>query len=126
MAAESSSREASKDQMESVIDDLIRDILHEPGASPDGPGRDMAATAAVLEQVLGGGRGRSRTGTVERLLLAEAFAAELADALAPALADRLAPRLIKALEQLMAEEGPAKKPAAAARPGGQARKSDAR
>ncbi len=126
MAAESS-RESSKDQMDAVIDDLIRDIFNEPGPSSESHVRDMATTAALFEQVLGSGRARTRGGALEKMLLTEAFASELADALAPALAERLAPRLMKALEQVMAEEGPAsKKPASSGRPGGQGRKPDAR
>jgi hypothetical protein len=126
MAAESS-RESGRDQMDAVIDDLIRDIFNEPGPSAESTARDMATTAALFEQVLGPGRVRSRGGALEKMLMAEAFAAELADALAPALAERLAPRLMKALEQLMAEGGPAaKKPASSGRPGGQGRKPEAR
>ncbi len=109
--------------MESVIDDLIRDIFQDSGTSPGSSGRDMAATAALFEQAFGSGRGRSRAGMLEKMLLAEAFAAELADALAPALADRLAPRLMNALDQHVADEAQAKKPASAARPSGQGKKS---
>jgi hypothetical protein len=125
MAVESS-KETTGEQVESMIDDLIREILNESGASPDSSMRGMAGTAALFETAFGSARGGSRISTVERVLVAEAFAAELAEALAPALADQLAPRLIKAMEQLATSEAAAKKPAPAARSASHGRKPDAK
>jgi hypothetical protein len=121
MALESSS-ETGEDQVESLIDDLIREIFNEPGAPSESSVRGMATSAALLEAAFGSVRGASRSSAVERVLLAEAFAAELADALAPALAEQLAPRLMKALEQRVADEGAGKKPAPGGRPGSQGKK----
>jgi hypothetical protein len=125
MAVESS-KETGEDQVDSLIDDLIRDILNESGASSESSVRGMATTAALLEMAFGSTGGASRTSMVERLLLAQAFASELADALAPALAEQLAPRLMKALEHVMTVESASKKPASAGRPSGQGRRSEAK
>ena len=119
MAVESP-RETGQDQVESLIDDLIHDIFREPAAPPETSERGMAATSALLEAAFGASRG-TRTAVLERVLLAEAFAAELAEALAPALAEQLAPRLIKALDQATAGQPGGKKPAPGGRTGGQRR-----
>lgn len=107
-----------------LIDDLIQDIMSEAGGSSE------TAARGTLESVFGTGRGSARTPGLERLLIAEAFAAELADALAPALAEQLAPRLLTAMEQLMAAEQSGKKaekPASSGRAGGsQGRKPTAK
>jgi hypothetical protein len=116
MAVESS-KETPKAQLESLIDDLIHDIFNESGGSPESPMRGMATTTSLFENVLGSARGGPRTSMVERMLLAEAFAAELADALAPALAEQLAPRLMKAMDKLAASQAPGEKPASSGRPG---------
>src|SRR5215472_10934058 len=108
MAGESF-KESSEKQVESLIDELISEIFRESGASAERSKSGMAATAALLETALGPGRTASRTSVLERLFLAQAFAAELAEALAPALAEQLAPRLLKALEELMNETGPGDK-----------------
>ncbi len=108
-------------QVEALIDELIRDIFKDSGGSSDV--RGMATTAALFETAFGSARGGSRVSVLERLVLAEAFAAELADALAPVLAEQLAPRLIKALEHITASEAEAKQPAAAGS-AGQARKPE--
>ena len=63
---------------------------------------------------------------LERLVLAEAFAAELADALAPALAEQLAPRLLKSLEEELMAETERKKPTPASRSGASGRKPEAK
>ena len=120
-----SSRQANEDEVESLVDDLIRDILNESGGSADSsiPG-GMATTAALLETAFGSKRGASEISMIERLLLAQAFAAELADALAPALAEQLAPRLLKGLEMYMATDSSGKKPESATRSSSQARKQD--
>jgi hypothetical protein len=126
MAGESS-RQASEDEVESLVDDLIREILNESGGSAESsmPG-GMATTAALFETAFGSKRRASETSMIERLLLAQAFAAELADALAPALAEQLAPRLLKGLEMHMAADSTSKKPQSGARSSSQARKQDAR
>ena len=115
MAVESS-KETGEDQVESFVDDLIKDILNESGVSSDSPVRGMATTAALFETAFGSSRTASRTSMVERLLVAEAFASELADALAPPLAEQLAPRLMKAMEQFTSAEAGSKKPASSAQP----------
>jgi hypothetical protein len=112
-------KETDGHQAESLIDDVIRDIFTERGAPSETSMAGMATTAALLETAFGSMRGASRTSTLERVLLAEAFASELAEALAPALAEQLAPRLMKALEHLTTAEAAGKKPASAARSGGQ-------
>ena len=125
MAGESS-KESTADQIESLIDDLIRDIFNETGRSSGSPMRGMATTAALFETAFGSTRGANRTSMLERVLLTEAFAAELADALAPALAEQLTPRLIKVMEQLTAGAAAAKKPEPAARSSGQGSKQEGR
>lgn len=121
MAAESS-KEASEDRVESLIDDLIYDILSEPSAAAEPSVRDAAA---LFERAFGPVKG-ARISTVERVVLAEAFASELAETLAPALAAQLAPRLLKALERLTTDEGAGRKPTSAARSGSEGRKPGAK
>jgi hypothetical protein len=118
-------KETSENKVESLIDELINEIFGESGVLADSSKSGMAATAALLESAFGSGRKGSRTSMLERLFLAQAFAAELADAIAPALAEQLAPRLLKALEELTKETGE-KKPAPPARSSGQSRKPDAK
>ena len=122
MAVESS-KETGEDQVESLIDELIRDILNDSGVSSESSTRGMP-TAALFETVFGSTKWASRISMLDRLLVAQAFAAELAEALAPALAEQLAPRLLKALEQFMTTEAATKKPTSATRSGSQTRKSD--
>ena len=120
-----SPRETSENQVESLIDDLIHDIFREPATPPETSARGLAATSALLEAAFGASR-ETRASVLERVLLAEAFAAELAEALAPALAEQLAPRLIKALDRAAAEQpGGGRKPGPGGRAGGQ-RKPDAK
>jgi hypothetical protein len=119
-------KETGGDQVESLIDDLIRDIFNEPGASSESSMPGTATMAALFERTFGSMRGASRSSMLERLLLAQAFASELAEALAPALAKQLAPRLMKALEHLTTGEAADQKPASAARPGGHGRKPEAK
>ena len=117
MAVESS-RETSEEQVASLIDDLIHDIFRDSGTVSEPSTRGAAATSALLESAFGATRDL-RISQLERLLLAEAFAAELAEALAPALAEQLAPRLMKALDRAMPAEPGGKKPGPGGRAGGQ-------
>jgi len=121
MALESS----KEDQVEGLIDDLIRDILSDSKASAGSPMRGAGTTAALFETALGSMRGDSRTSMLERLLIAEVFASELAEALAPVLAEQLAPRLMKSFEQLATDAG-GRKPTAGSRSTSQRRKSEGR
>jgi hypothetical protein len=125
MAAESS-KEATDDQVESFVDELIGKIFTDGGSSAEPPARNMAATAALFEAAFGGKHSASRTPMLEQVLLAQTFADELADALAPALAEQLAPRLLAALQELMTAE-PAdtgRRPTPNGRSGSQSRKPD--
>lgn len=116
MAGESS-KEPGEDRVESLIDDLISDILSESGGAAES---SVRGTAALFETAFGPPKG-ARVSALDRLLLAEAFASELAEALAPALAAQLAPRLMKALERLTSDGGAGRKPASA-RSGSEGRK----
>jgi hypothetical protein len=89
MAAESP--ETGQDQLESLIDDLIREKK-----------ADLIEAASALS------RTPSRTSALERLLLAEAVASALADALAPTLAEAFAPKVLERLEQLTTGESTGK------------------
>lgn len=118
-------KETGEEQVESLIDDLIHDIFRESGMHSETSSRGMAATSALFEAAAGAGRD-VRLPALERLLIVEAFAAEVAEALAPVLADQLTPRLMKALDQVMAGQGAVKKPAPAGRAGTQGRKPEVR
>jgi hypothetical protein len=107
MAAESS-KEPGQDHVESLIDDLIRDILNEAGGFSKSAGGGRMPTATLIETAIASPRAGSRTSMLERLLLAEAFASALANAIAPALADALAPRVMKVLEESMSGDMPGK------------------
>jgi len=121
MAGESS-RETADDQVESLVDELITEILGESGVAAESSMRGKATTAALFETAFGATRKASRMSMLERLLVAQAFAAELAEALAPALAEQLAPRLLKSLEELMTVEPASKRPTSTPRASGQGRK----
>ncbi len=123
MAGESA-KDTGQDQPESLIDDLISEILSEGSLSSQAAGRGKA-TASLLETAFASTLAGSKASMLERLLLAEAFGSALAEALAPALADLLAPRLMKYLEQLMAGESSRRGPARAGSPSGPARKPGA-
>jgi hypothetical protein len=125
MAGESS-QETADNQVESLIDELITEILGESGVAAESPMRGKATTAALFETAFGSKRQASRISMLERLLIAQAFAAELADALAPALAEQLAPRLLKSMEELMTVEAQGKRPTSAPRASGQGRKPQAK
>jgi len=123
MAGESP-KETAEGQVETLIDELISEIFSDSGASTDSSMRGMATTAALLETAFGSTRTSTKASVVERLFLAQAFAAELADALAPALAEQLAPRLLKSMEELMAQTADGKPTPAASRSGSQTRKTE--
>jgi hypothetical protein len=128
MAGESS-KETREEQVESLIDDLIRDIFNESGGPSEFSAmRGMGTTAALFETALGSSKSATRTSMLERVIVAQFFASELAEALAPALAEQLAPRLLKSLEESMASQAAGKKPPqpSASRSSGQARKADAK
>lgn len=92
MAAESRNQ-SGHDPAESLIDDLIHDILSSAGKPPKGaaPG----SVRALIETALAT---PSQTSALERMLVAQTVAATLADALAPAIAEALTPEIMKALE----------------------------
>jgi hypothetical protein len=125
MAGESP-KDTGEDRVESLIDELIGDILNEAGPHAETPARGLATAAALFETAFGSGAKQSRASMLERIFIAEAFASELADALAPTLAEQLAPRLIRALEQYMADKSEGKKPEPGGRTGSQSRKSEGR
>jgi hypothetical protein len=123
MAAESH-KDTGQDQAESLIDDLIRDILNEAGASSRSAVGGRAPMAALFETAIASPRAASRASMLERLLLAEAFASALAEALAPALAEVLAPRVMKVLEQSTTGESAGK--GSATGPSERGRKSESK
>jgi hypothetical protein len=125
MAAESS-RETGQDHIESMIDDVIRDILNEAGASSKAAVRGRTSTAALIETAIAAPLVMSRPSTLERVLLAEAFASALAEALAPALAEVLAPSIMKTLERSTTGEAAGKGRRQAAGGSERGRKSETR
>jgi len=120
MAAEPSNKPAH-DQLESLIDGLIRDILNEAEA-PAPSGRGRAST--LMETAMAAAP--SSPMALEKLLLAEAFASALADAIAPAMAAALAPRIVTVLERTMPSQPAGKRPLATATSNGGGRKPGAR
>jgi hypothetical protein len=125
MPAESS-REPGQDHIESLIDDVIRDILNEAGASSKAAIRGRASTAALIETGIAAPRVTSPISTLERALLAEAFASALAEALASALAEVLVPSITKVLDRSTSGEAAEKGPGKAARTSERGRKSETR
>ena len=92
----------SDDPLESYIDDLIHALMKdaEPGITAATHGKDPMA-AALIEAVASSlSSPAPQASTLEKALLAEAFASALARALAPALAEALAPEIMKALDHL--------------------------
>ncbi|WP_101786284.1 hypothetical protein [Nonomuraea indica] len=86
--------------MESLIDDVIRDILNEASQSTKVLARGGDSMATLIETALTAApRAMLKSSTIERLLLAQVLASALADALAPALAEALTPEIMKVLEQ---------------------------
>lgn len=99
MAPEQTGNSAEHNPLESVIDDLIRDILGDAGQPTKTRARGGDPMTSLIETALAStSRTTSKSATVERLLLAQVFSSALADALAPALAEALAPEIMKALE----------------------------
>ncbi|MFG2041221.1 hypothetical protein [Dactylosporangium sp. NPDC048998] len=89
--------------MDSLIDDLIHDILSDAGRTTGITGRGRAGAGGLLESMMGiAPRIAPGTPLLERVLLTEALASALADALAPSLAAALAPRILQLME---GEEG---------------------
>ncbi|SEN46437.1 hypothetical protein [Nonomuraea pusilla] len=106
MASEDAGKPPEHDPAESLIDDLIRDILTEAGQSTKARGRGGDPMTALIETAIASAsRSPSATSTMERLLVTHAIANALADALAPALAEALAPEIMKALEHSPAHRG---------------------
>ncbi|WP_067801465.1 hypothetical protein [Actinomadura formosensis] len=100
MAAQESGEPTGHDSTESLIDDLIRDILNDAahaGKTRAGAGEPMASL--IERTLMSAGTAAPRSSGLERLLLAQVLASSLADALAPALAEALTPEILKALEQ---------------------------
>lgn len=107
MAAEQAGNTPEHDPWESVIDDAIRNILSESGASTKARARGGDLMEALSEMTrASASRAESRTSSVERLLLAQIYASALADALAPALAEALAPEIMKVMEQHVPDTQP--------------------
>lgn len=98
MASEEASKPGGHEPVESLIDDLIRDIFSEAGQSTKARVRSADSMATLIETALTAPRTTSGASTIERLLVAQVLASALADAIAPALADALAPEIMKALE----------------------------
>src|SRR5688572_336142 len=111
MAADDSSGSTGHDPIESLIDDLIRDIYTESGKPVKTRARSGDTMASLIESAIlsGPSAAAPRQSMIEKLLLAQAVASALAEALAPALADALTPEIMKALEHYTADEGPGEK-----------------
>ncbi|MBB6345806.1 hypothetical protein ACWGH8_35765 [Nonomuraea muscovyensis] len=100
MASEEAAEPTEHDPVESLIDDVIRDILNEASQSTKVLARGGDSMATLIEAALTSApRAMLKASTVERLLLAQVLASALADALAPALAEALTPEIMKVLEQ---------------------------
>ncbi|MEU4231418.1 hypothetical protein AB0F17_44595 [Nonomuraea sp. NPDC026600] len=100
MASEEAADPTGHDPVESLIDDVIRDILNEAGQSTKGLARGGDSMATLIETALTSApRAMLKSSAIERLLLAQVLASALADALAPALAEALTPEIMKVLDQ---------------------------
>ncbi|WP_433513958.1 hypothetical protein ACQP2T_62165 [Nonomuraea sp. CA-143628] len=100
MASEEAAEPTEHDPVDSLIDDVIRDILNEASQSTKVLARGGDSMAALIETALTSGtHAMPKASTIERLLLAQVLASALADSLAPALADALTPEIMKVLEQ---------------------------
>ena len=105
MASDEAREPAGHDPAESLIDDLIRDILSEAGQPPKARGGGVDTMATLIEKAIVSGPSTTpKSSVIERLLLAQALASALAEALAPALAETLAPEIMKALEHYTTSE----------------------
>ncbi|MGV9385691.1 hypothetical protein ACWDRB_58495 [Nonomuraea sp. NPDC003707] len=99
MAPEQTGNSSEHNPLESMIDDLIRDILSESGQTTKARTRGMDPMASLIESALSStSRTASKASPMERLLLTQVLSSALADALAPALAEVLAPEIMKSLE----------------------------
>ncbi|MFI7134888.1 hypothetical protein ACIBQ1_55140 [Nonomuraea sp. NPDC050153] len=99
MAPEQTGNSSEHNPLESMIDDLIRDILSESGQTTKARARGVDPMASLIESALAStSRTASKASPMERLLLTQVLSSALADALAPALADVLAPEIMKSLE----------------------------
>ncbi|WP_031172567.1 hypothetical protein [Streptosporangium roseum] len=98
MASEENGKPAGAEPVESLIDDLIRDIFSEAAQSTKTRARGGDSITALIETALVSSPTGAKASAIERLLIAEVLASTLADALAPALAEALAPEILKALE----------------------------
>ncbi|MET8340219.1 hypothetical protein ABZV14_42405 [Streptosporangium canum] len=105
MATEENGKPAGAEPVESLIDDLIRDIFSEAAHSTKTRARGGDSITALIETALVSSQAGSKASAIERLLITEVFASTLADALAPALAEALAPEIFKALEQRTTGQG---------------------
>lgn len=102
---EAKDQDIGQDPVEAFTDDLIREFLTEAGQSVKSSARGKGGgLTALLETVTTSQRGPSRASMLERVLLAQAIAAELADAIAPILAETLAPEIVRALEHYTTDE----------------------
>ena len=121
MAAESRN-EAEHDPVESLIDDVIHDILSSASQQPKPTTR--RPMVALIESALSStSRTVSRTSALERLLMTQFIASALADALAPALAEILAPEIMKAVEQYPTGKSGSAEPVSAGSTSEKARKA---
>ncbi|GAA3236408.1 hypothetical protein ACFO1B_25485 [Dactylosporangium siamense] len=118
----------SHQHVETLIDELILEILDNADQSQKVTGRGRSpAPGGLLEGVRSTMmRGRSGGSTLERMLIAEALAGVLADAIAPALAEVLAPRIMKVLDDGEEEPAGAARPAKATAARSHTRKSESK
>ncbi|MET7394802.1 hypothetical protein ABZS66_15070 [Dactylosporangium sp. NPDC005572] len=127
MPAEPSGDHEHTPHVDSVIDDLILDILNDAGRAQGAAARGRSSPAAsLLDLVLTQGVRGTGGSLVERVLLAEVLAGAIADALAPALAEALAPRLLQVMEGDGGDEAPAHTRRPAATKSASTRKTDAK
>ncbi|GGM70328.1 hypothetical protein ACFFX1_07225 [Dactylosporangium sucinum] len=99
MPAEPSGDHEQTPQVDSLIDDLIHDILSDAGRAPGAAARGRPSPASsLIDLILTQGARGAGGSLVERVLLAEMLAGAIADALAPALAEALTPRLLQVME----------------------------
>jgi len=114
MVSEESGEATGHDSADSLIDELISDILSEAGQSAKARVGGGDSMARLIETAFASAASTTpRAPTIERLLLAQALASSLADALAPALAEVLAPEILKALEHQMTGDQSPEEPTSA-------------
>jgi hypothetical protein len=100
MAGESA-KDTGSGQAESPIDEVIRAILQQAGASPESYAPGKASAASLLEAAFASTLASPNSSALERVLIAQAFGSALACAIAQELAESLAPRLMKQVEQVL-------------------------